>query len=449
MDKINLAEGRKRNINIEEEDVKKYWMLVFFLAAFLGLAPFAQSSGFLIYEHGAAAMGMAGAFVSIANDATAVFHNPAGMAWLKGTQVSLGGTFIIPKGSLSMPNWPDPTYKNVDQLDQTFLVPNFYLTHKFGDKFAAGIGVFAPYGLGTKWPKKYPLRYIGTSNDMSTIFINPAISYKINENLAFGVGVSYIHSSLSLKLVRLVTDFAAYGWTGDVPATLDGATGDAFAFNAGVLYKAEKFAFGLTYRSNFNIKYKGDIALETFGVPAPFKPYLPTTGTVKTTFKYPDIFTAGISYNVTDALLLAFDTQYYTWSRYDKYVINITYPAGFPASEPETVLEDWKNTLIVRLGLQYQLNESLALRGGIIYDWTPQPVESIDPNLPDADRYAITLGLGYKIGHLLIDVGYQYEKFSDRESPNRHIYDLGVVNLGLGTYKMKAHLFGINFSYLF
>ena len=424
-------------------------MLVLILAAFLGLAPFAQSSGFLIYEHGAAAMGMAGAFVSIANNATAVFHNPAGMAWLQGTQVSLGGTFIIPKGSLSLPNWPDPTYRNVDQLDQTFLAPNFYLTHKFGDKVAAGIGVFAPYGLGTKWPTKYPLRYLGTSAEMQTILVNPAISYKVNENLAFGAGISYVHSSLSLKLVRLITDFAPYGWTGDVPASLDGAKGDAFAFNAGVLYKAEKVSFGLTYRSNFNIKYKGDIALDTSGVPAPFKPYLPTTGSVKTTFKFPDIFTAGVSYNLTEALLLAFDAQYYTWSRYDKYVINISYPAGYPGAEPETVLEDWKNTLIARLGLQYKLNESLTLRCGFIYDWTPQPVESIDPNLPDANRYALTLGFGYKIGRLVIDVGYQHEKFSDRESPNRHIYDLGIINLGLGTYKTKAHLFGINFSYLF
>ena len=424
-------------------------MLVLILAAFLGLAPFAQSSGFLIYEHGAAAMGMAGAFVSIANNATAVFHNPAGMAWLQGTQVSLGGTFIIPKGSLSLPNWPDPTYKNVDQLDQTFLAPNFYLTHKFSNKLAAGIAVFAPYGLGTKWPTAYPLRYLGTSNEMQTIFVNPAISYKVNETLAFGAGISYIHSSLSLNLVRFV-EIGPY-WAGDVPASLDGATGDSAAFNAGVLYKAGKFSLGLTYRSSFNIKYKGDITLDTSGVPAPFKAYVPTTGSVETTFRFPDIFTAGASLNLTEALLLALDVQYFTWNRYDKYVIDITYPAGYPAAEPETVLENWKNSFIVRLGLQYQLNESLALRAGIMRDWTPQPTESVDPNLPDANRYAYTIGLGYKIGRLLIDAGYQLEIFSDRDSPNRSIpaYQFYGINLGAGTYKLTGHLFGISLSYLF
>ena len=143
---------------------------------------------------------------------------------------------------------------------------------------------------------------------------------------------------------------------------------------------------------------------------------------------------------------MAVDAQYFTWSRYDKYVIEITYPAGYPEGEPETVLENWKNTWIARLGLQYDVNESLALRCGFIYDWTPQPVESIDPNLPDANRYALTLGIGYRIGRIVIDAGYQYEKFADRASPNRSIYPFGW---GEGTYKTTGHLFGVSLGYAF
>ncbi len=424
--------------------MKKHPGFVLCLALSLGLAPLAHGSGFLIYEHGAAAMGMAGAFVSIGSDASTVFHNPAGMSMLNGTHIALGGTVIIPKSSLAMPNWPAPTYKNVKQIDQTFLAPNFYLTHKFGKKIAAGIGVFAPYGLGTKWPEEYPLRYLGTSNEMQTIFINPSVSYLVNDNLSIGGGISYITSKLSLNLVRLV-EIGPY-WTGDVPASLDGAKGNAVAMNLGVLYKADTFSLGATWRGAYDIEYKGDIALDIAGVPAPFKPFVPTTGSVTTVFKFPDIFTFGGSFRPVEDLTVAVDAQYYTWSRYDKYVIDITYPQGYPEAEPETVLENWKNTWIFRLGLQYDLNESLALRGGFIYDWTPQPVESIDPNLPDANRYALTVGIGYKIGRIHIDAAYQYEKFSDRTSPNRDIYPFGW---GAGTYKTTGHLFGVRLGYGF
>lgn len=85
----------------------------------------ASGSGFLIYEHGAVAMGMAGAFVSIANNPTAIFYNPAGIAWLRGTQINIGGTFVFPAGWVELPNWPDPAYRKVYQLDQTFFLHTF------------------------------------------------------------------------------------------------------------------------------------------------------------------------------------------------------------------------------------------------------------------------------------------------------------------------------------
>ena len=283
-------------------------MLVLILAAFLGLAPFAQSSGFLIYEHGAAAMGMAGAFVSIANNATAVFHNPAGMAWLQGTQVSLGGTFIIPKGSLSLPNWPDPTYKNVDQLDQTFLAPNFYLTHKFGDKVAAGIGVFAPYGLGTKWPTKYPLRYLGTSTEMQTILVNPAISYKVNENLAFGGG-DLLRSLLAFPQPRPIGHRFRSLWLDGGCSRVPGwGNGRCRCLQRGRPLQSRKILLRshLSEQLRYQVqrRYRSGYVRRAGSLQALLADH---RGASRSTFKFPDIFTAGVSYNLTEALLLALD----------------------------------------------------------------------------------------------------------------------------------------------
>ncbi|MBW2186420.1 MAG: outer membrane protein transport protein, partial [Deltaproteobacteria bacterium] len=51
-------------------------------------------AGFHIREQGAKAMGMANAFVAQADDPSAIFYNPAGIAFQSGTQVSLGVTVI-------------------------------------------------------------------------------------------------------------------------------------------------------------------------------------------------------------------------------------------------------------------------------------------------------------------------------------------------------------------
>ena len=57
------------------------------------------AGGFQINEHGAKAMGMGGAFTAVANDASAIYWNPAGLTQMTGTQFMLGTTLISPMSS--------------------------------------------------------------------------------------------------------------------------------------------------------------------------------------------------------------------------------------------------------------------------------------------------------------------------------------------------------------
>ena len=432
--------------------MRKYLILALSVVVLVGLSPFAHGAGFLIYEHGAAAMAMGGAFVGLANNPSAVFHNPAGMAWLDGTQISLGTTLITSDSSLSLPNWQDPTYQTVKQESQWFYPSTLFITHKFSDKITAGFGFFSPYGLGTKWPKEYPLRYISTSSDMKTFFFNPAVAYKVTDNLSLAVGVSYIYSTLGFELVEplvfSLVPFISY----DVPASLE-VSGDGWGLNAGALYKGEKFSLGLNWRSGFKIKYDGDLDLDLSQVPG--SPISSLPGEASTTFNIPHIIGVGGAYSLTESLIITADVHYILWSSFDEFVVEVDvpgieaiYPPGIADKEVE---ENWKDSFVLRAGLQYQLSESFALRGGFLYDQTPQPEETMDPILPDANRWAITGGFGYKTGSFVIDVAYQYEVFSDRTSPNRNIplYQMGSLNLGEGTYSTTAHLIAISFQYNF
>ena len=134
-------------------------------------------------------------------------------------------------------------------------------------------------------------------------------------------------------------------------------------------------------------------------------------------------------------------------------MVEVDIPIAIPGVEFEdkVVEENWKDSFVVRGGLEYQLNESLALRAGILFDQTPQPVETMDPILPDANRWALTGGFGYKVGNFVLDLAYQYEIFSDRTSENRDVlyHPLLGINLGKGTYSTKAHLFGISLGFVF
>jgi long-chain fatty acid transport protein len=460
--------------------VKKLFICLFaFVFIFMCGLQKARGAGFLIYEHGAAAMGIAGAFVAVANNPTAVFHNPAGIAFLKGTQVSLGTTLITSNASLALSNWPDPRFQKVEPDRQWFYPSTFYITHSISDNLVAGFGFFSPYGLGLRWPDEYPLRYISVEDDMKTFIFNPTIAYKVSENFSLGFGVSYIYATLQFRLsefeqldigpllglpVPIVSNF-------EVPVTLD-ASGSAFGLNAGALYKGENYSVGVNWRGGFNIDFEGDLDLGTplVQIPPPYdqlvppgqiEAIIPSQGDAATSFSFPHILGIGMAFNPTEMLTLSLDFHYILWSSYDEFIVAINaplllppLPAGVdvPGFEDKEVVEDWENAWIIRGGAEYWVSESFALRLGAFYDKAPQPVETMDPILPDADRIGITGGLGYRSGNFVINLAYQYEPFKDRTSPNRELppYQLpNGINLGEGTYSNTAHLFGLSIGYIF
>jgi len=426
--------------------LKRLLTVVVFVALLLAQANLGSGAGFLIYEHGAAAMAMAGAFISIANDPSAIWHNPAGIAFLKGTQVSVGTTLIKSSATMTLlnpPPWePQQTWK---QKSQVFFPSTFYITHSLTDRVALGFGFCSPYGLGASWPMENQLRYLGYEDDMKTFFFNPTVAVKLTDQLSIGAGVSYIYSTVNFKLVE-VADFTSLGYGQyDLPAELEG-NGKSWAFNAGLLYRAEQFSVGFNWRSGFDIDYSGDLTLDKSAVPSPLRSYIPDGAGGETTFKFPHILGIGASVTPMERLLLSLDIHYVLWSRFDEYVVKF----DEPGLDDLVTTENWKDAFTFRLGGQYTLNPQLALRAGFIYDQTPQPVDSMDPLLPDADRYAVIAGFGWTLAkNLVLDLAFHHEIFSDRTSPNRYIYNLGGVNYGESDYSTTANLLAISLNFGF
>ncbi|NIM59747.1 MAG: hypothetical protein GTO16_12530 [Candidatus Aminicenantes bacterium] len=432
--------------------MRKYFTAIaIFALVFFGLSSLSHGAGFLIYEHGAAAMAMGGAFVALANNPTAVFHNPAGIAFLEGTQISLGTTLITSNSSLGLTNLAT----TVETKKQWFYPSTFYITHKINERIVAGFGFFNPYGLGTKWDEDYPqntnfpLRFISTNDDMKTFFFNPVIAVKLDESFSVAVGVTYIYSTLEVDRVNII-DLTLYGAERyEAPINMKG-NGDAFGLNAGALYRGKNFSLGFNWRGGFDIEFEGDLLLDNSNIPAMFQPNVPTEADVATTLSTPHILGFGAAFNLTPSLIVTADFHYILWSAFEQFVIKIDNPDPIP-DETETFDENWEDSYLIRAGLQYMVNENFALRAGFLYDKTPQPVESMDTLLPDANRIAFTGGFGYKSGNFVINVAYQYEPFKDRESANRSVllHPVTGANLGLGTYSTTAHLIGVSIGFIF
>src|SRR5262245_20840299 len=126
------------------------WGLV--LACMNALPAAALAAGYGIYEQGAALLGMAGAGTASVSDASPQFYNPAALTRLAGTQqIYLGGSLITPVTSFAGVA-PYPGYGVTEEMERQFFpLPALYYARGFGERWAAGVGLNAPFGLGVEW----------------------------------------------------------------------------------------------------------------------------------------------------------------------------------------------------------------------------------------------------------------------------------------------------------
>lgn len=418
--------------------MKKYLFII--LACLMVTYTITYSAGFGIYEHGAKAMAQAGAFTARADNASAIFYNPAGLSNIEGTQIYIGTTLIAPSAELT-----DMYGETYEAKSQIFYPSNLYIAHRFTDNITAGFGVFNPFGLGMDWGEDYSGRFIVTNNEITSFDLSPCISYKINDNISIGVGLDYLLTTLTQESKIDLGSVNSYLEGMEIKGSLEGDNGSgSFGFHLGLQAKlTDALKLGIRYKSGFTVDFDGTVKFK--GIPNTGIPELDqilaglfAETNLTTSVKLPAIATLGVAYDITDKLQAEFDLTWEGWSVYDKYTLDYDNPL-LPDRE---VIKNWDDTLSFRLGGQYMLNDNFALRAGYLFEQTAIPDETIEPGLPGADRHSIQLGLGYQNGPFTIDVAYMYIKFLDRDvTGNEYGYDV--------TYKSSGNLFGFNFSYTF
>ncbi|MEW6701949.1 MAG: outer membrane protein transport protein, partial [Bacteroidota bacterium] len=325
------------------------------------LASSAYAGGFQINEHGARAMAMGGAFTGLANDPSAIYFNPAGIAQLKGTQFYAGATMILPISSFALPK---PSTTEYEMKSQVFSPINFYVTQQLSEKFYAGISVNNQYGLGTKWDPNWIGRYLAVETEVRTFFITPVVAYKFSDNFSLSVGATYAFAD-----VKIARKSPNPNPTQSEPLIDMNGTATAFGFTAGLLYKpSSKFQLGLSYRSESKFDFSGTVVSNpaTFTHPL-LKVNLPFPyGDIKAPLTTPQNITFGLAYIPDDRWTATFDFQYIGWSSYNKLEVTFSsYDLDLnPANgvqNVQSVVRDYQNTFIVRGGLEYKASDSFAL----------------------------------------------------------------------------------------
>ena len=408
----------------------------------LGASP-ALGSGLSINEHSAAAMGMAGAVGAVANDPSAGYYNPAGLATQTGLGVEASFTaFMAAAGYRGIA----PGTATEVQLDasQNFYLPSGHVAYRIHDRVAAGFSLYFPYGLGAAWPDtvdvngtETPFWPRGGVTDLTlfTMFLNPNVAVKLHDRLYIGGGVTVVKGVVTLGRPLTLTSNIA----DDIDMKLSGECW-AVGGNAGILVKVlpDLLNVGVTYRSAVDLTFKGQAGFTRGGsadaIPDPLRT-LALDGDAEADLPLPHVVSFGIAAFPVKPLTVGFGFDLSTWSRYSR--LNIRFPdnPALEISEPK----DWQNTVTIRVGAEYRILPELPVRAGFIFDQGPVPAVTLGPDAPDSDRYEATVGLGYVFKGIRLDVAYQFFTTAFADTAPGAPYE--------GAYRLRFHIASATLGY--
>jgi long-chain fatty acid transport protein len=411
----------------------------------------AFGAGFGIFEQGSKAMGMAGAYTAQADDPSAMFHNPGGIAFQKERDFAVGLTWIrgIDASFKGAAPFPGPGVTE-DQETLSEIPPHAYWVQPINDGWTFGLAVNTPFGLTTEWqdPATFTGRFLSTKAALRAIDLYPMLGWKATPKLGIGFGPVVRFSDV--ELIQHVPRFNPFTNTIADIATLD-LTSDfdnGLGYNVGLLYKYNNsFSWGLSYRSKIKIDYSGDAVLSQnftgtpldglVGAVLPLNRNLP----VETSIEFPDMASLGFAFALSPNLLLETDVNWTGWSSFDVLVIDFVNDDLPDATRPQ----NWDDAFNYRAGLRWDTSPGRQWRFGYVFDETPQPEEAVSPLLPDADRNGFTVGYGWTGQTTSFDVAAMYLIFNERTRAKNFPGEDDQTYFG--TYQNEAFLLGLTLGF--
>lgn len=401
------------------------------LFLFLSLAPAARAvAGGPI--HGARAAGMGTAFIGVADDPSAILHNPGGLTQSKGTQAYGGVTAVYVRSELE-----DATGERESTDFQLFYPPHLYLTSNLGTRrWVLGVGLHSPFGIGgRKWDKTGLTRYGSTESGIATFAVNPTAAWQVHPSLSVAIGIDYLWARSRTE--RMV-DQSPLG-AGDGEFRLEG-DGDGWGYNLGLLWRVgPSVRVGFAYRSRIEVDIEGEARLS--GIAPALQPLFGGDRfetDAKTRLRFPEIYGLGIALDPGPRWTLALDVEVVRWSSFDETTVDFEREVPAAGFVDGTTRLGWKDSWQFKAGADWRPTDRVSLRGGYAYIPTPVPERTLEPGNPDANQHNFSVGAGYRSGRFVLDGFYDLGIFETRKVRN---------DILSGEYRTRTHLLGVSLGY--
>lgn len=414
----------------------KKLLFLTFLTLFLISGVYAQ--GFRTALQGQRQLGMGHTGVAVVSSSELIFFNPGGLTFLEEEfNASLGINPVFSNTNFKNENSGVSADTN-SNISTPFTA---YAAYKLNKSISVGLGIYTPYGNQVEYPTDWAGSHLVNNIELTSIFVQPTFSIKINDKMSIGGGPIYITSNLNFNrnLDLFTTD--ENGNRSNV--TIDNSGISDWGYNLGMMFRPSKeLIVGINYRSEVNVEVENGSA-NFQNIPGSIAPDFQNT-TFNTSLPLPAELSVGISLQCNEKWLVAFDINRVFWDAFENF--DVIFSNGLESLNPR----NYKNATNYRLGLQYEANSFFTLRGGYYFVESPIGEGFFSPEIPKNDSNNFTAGITFNINdHFSIDTSLLYSNFEDIDASYDFYEENGETIPFGGIYASSLFVPGIGVTYNF
>ena len=365
----------------------------------LGWTAFGFASGFFFPDVGARSAARGGANVASVDDLLALYINPAGLTRVKGSNLYGNINYDI----LHTYYRREPYLPAVHSSNPLDAIQYIAISSDFGlEDFTFAFGVFGPYGVTNRLPKKGPNRYaLIEANSTQAIY-------------CLGIGwhpTNWVRVGVDLEMVSFkLENYYGFSFLKDRNQKYD-LIGKFIAFDdwlpnfvLGVIFEPTSWLhIGAEYNPPYYPTLKGRLSAAMppfYGAILGFNVY---EDKITVPISYPPIYRGGIRFLYRDIFDIEFAGMFIPWSMMKSYPVDL---------EKETIIKDfdlplyWQDTWTWSLGGAYKINNHFKARTGGYYEPSGIPMTTRGPGATESDKWA--LGCGFTISYVGVDLDMTY-----------------------------------------
>lgn len=355
----------------------------------------ASAAGFAVGEQGASSLGVAGAATARDDLPETGYYNPA--ATPAGPVGTVGVSLIFPNIEHVDPDSGETT--SAEGGAETPPYVHLGWIADFGRHRAGLIAVgHVPFGAGLHWPGDWTGRFDVTAIELQVFEVsaNAVYGLDLTDDLSLGV-------SASLRALRSTVELSRQIDAVESEASVRlGGVANAFSGGAAAHARWRDLCVGLNFRAAATMDFTGAAHFED--VP-PELSGAAHDQAVSTSVTLPRRLAVGGAYDLGFGTP-SVEAEWFGWSSFQTFGIDFADEETPDVEEPR----NWHDTVTLRAGYEHRLPMlPLSLRGGVAFDPTPSPTDTLSPTLPDASRIVGTIGAGYHFDFgLRIDAAFAH-----------------------------------------